>query len=124
MTVVCILSLVTYLSREAIMSVYTNDPTVQAICIQVFLLIAVNFLFDGIQGYLQGPIRAMGLQKRASYFAIACYYIVGIPLAWFLAMKRDLGVLGLNAGFSLAVAIQAIAYGFILYKSNWQEVAD
>ena len=66
----------------------------------------------------------MGLQKRASYFAIACYYIVGIPLAWFLAMKRDLGVLGLNAGFSLAVAIQAIAYGFILYKSNWQEVAD
>ena len=82
------------------------------------------FLFDGLQCYLQGPIRAMGLQQIASYFAIGCYYIVAIPVACILGFWADLGILGLQGGFFVAVFLQAIAYFCLLKTKNWQDVAD
>ena len=56
-----------------------------------------------MQGYFAGPIRAMGLQKTASYCAIACYYLLGIPLACLFAIKLGYGVLGLQIGSGVAV---------------------
>ena len=61
----------------------------------VFIIVAVMFLFDGGQCFLQGPIRAMGLQKKGSYYAIACYWIVGVPLSSLLGVWKDFGCLGL-----------------------------
>ena len=103
MTLVFVIALALFLLRQAILDFYTEDMAVQEICFSVFLVIAINFLFDGLQGYLQGPIRAMGLQQRASYFAIAVYWLFGVPFAAFLSFGKDLGVLGLQLGFSIAV---------------------
>ena len=102
-SLVIIIALSILLLRQAILDFYTDDIEVQEICFSVFLVIAINFLFDGLQIYLQGPIRAMGLQSTASYFAIGVYWMIGLPFAAFLSFKMDLGVLGLQLGFSIAV---------------------
>ena len=106
------------------MAFYTKEAEIQAICERVFLLIALSCLFDGFQGYLQGPIRAMGLQQAASYFALACYYLIAIPAACLLGFWAGYGVLGLQSGFFIAVIVQSIAYLGILRAKNWQDVAD
>ena len=56
------ISLAIIYTRQAVIEFYTDDEEVQEICMTVFLVVAVNFLFDGLQAYFQGPIRAMGLQ--------------------------------------------------------------
>ena len=61
----------------------------------ILVLLSFATLFDGSQGYMQGPIRAMGLQQIASYCAIGCYYVIGLPLAWLIAFKLNVGVIGL-----------------------------
>ena len=90
----------------------------------VLRLIALMNMFDCLQCYLQGPIRALGVQDRASYFALACYYLVGVPMAAVLGIVLDFGVMGLQGGMAIAVLIQAIAYIFIIRCSNWQKIAD
>ena len=56
------ISLAIIYTRQAVIEFYTDDEEVQDICMTVFLVVAINFLFDGLQAYFQGPIRAMGLQ--------------------------------------------------------------
>ena len=45
----------------------------------------------------------MGLQQKASYVAIGSFYILGIPVACMLALWKDFGVIGLEAGFGVAI---------------------
>lgn len=85
----------------------------------VLMLMSFNFLFRGMQGFLQGPIRAMGLQKIASYIAIGSFYILGIPIACLLACWKDYGVIGLEFGFGVALVMQATCYAVILCRSDW-----
>ena len=62
---------------------------------QVLTLVTFIFFFDCMQGFLQGPIRAIGLQGRASCYTIVLFYLLGLPLAIVLGFKLDLGVMGL-----------------------------
>ena len=124
MATILILSITTFFAREQIIAFYTEDAEVQAICVRVFALMACMFAFDGMQGYLQGPIRAMGLQQVASYCALGCYYLIGIPSACVLGFWVDLGVFGLQGGFFIAAVVLVMAYVCILKTKNWQDVAD
>ena len=47
----------------------------------------------------------MGLQHLASLYTFICYYGIGIPLACFFALKKDMGVIGLNLGIGIAIAL-------------------
>ena len=60
-SIVTAMGLMTYFARNKIAAFYTEEESVQALCSQVLIITSCLFLFDGMQGYLQGPIRAMGL---------------------------------------------------------------
>ena len=61
----------------------------------------------------------MGMQRIASYFAIACYYILCIPSACIFAFWFNFGVISLQAGFTIATAVQCLSYALIVLKSDW-----
>ena len=103
LTTVFILQLVIVFARDAIAQFYSSDEIVQKMTSTVLLLVALIFLFDGMQGYLQGPIRATGQQKWASLYTVICYYLVGIPLSCLLALKLQMGVIGLQIGVGLGI---------------------
>jgi len=90
----------------------------------VLLLVSVIFFFDGMQGYLQGPIREIGLQSKASCYTLICYYCVGVPLACYLALKKEMGVVGLQIGVGIAITAQFSSYLWVLHGTNWQTIAD
>lgn len=76
-------------------------------------------MIDGMQAILHGPIRALGLQHKASLIAIACHWKLGLPLAAILAFGCDLGVFGLMFGFSAATMTELISYAYIVMKEDW-----
>ena len=47
-SLVIIIALSILLLRQAILDFYTDDIEVQEICFSVFIVIAINFLFDGL----------------------------------------------------------------------------
>ena len=90
----------------------------------LLFLVGTNYLADGMQGYLQGPIRALHLQKKASYVSIVCMWLLGLPLAATFAFACDFGVRGLLMGFLAATALQATSYLVIVYRADWDEIAS
>ena len=49
---------------------------------------------------------------------------MGVPLACWLALKRDMGVLGLQIGVGVAISLQFFTYLTLLLRSDWQQIAD
>ena len=61
----------------------------------LLIVVAVSVFFDGIQVYLQGPIRAIGLQSKVSFLTLVSFYGIGLPLACLLSLYFSYGVIGL-----------------------------
>ena len=91
--------------RESIAKIYSTEPEMQQLTEHVLVLVTFIFFFDCMQGFLQGPIRAIGLQGRASCYTIVLFYLVGLPVACLLGFKFELGVMGLQAGVGLALML-------------------
>ena len=109
--------------RDLIAKAYSSDPQIQALTEKVLLIVSIGFFFDGLQGFFQGPIRAIGLQKWASLLTIFCYYGVGIPLSCLLAFKKEMGVVGLQLGVGIAMVCQFSVYLVTLMRSDWDQKA-
>ena len=60
-TALLVISLACFFGRQGITDLFTNVPAVNALTVTVMPILAVQYLFDGLQGYCQGPIRALGL---------------------------------------------------------------
>ena len=116
---ILLLCFITFVARGEIAACFSSDEDVREMATKLIMMAALMHIFRGSQGYLQGPIRAMGLQKRASYFAIASYWFLAIPLAAICAFKLDIGVIGLSVGLFFGVVFQACSYLHIVLRQNW-----
>mmetsp|Transcript_19650 Transcript_19650/g.23290 ORF Transcript_19650/g.23290 Transcript_19650/m.23290 type:complete len:208 (-) Transcript_19650:121-744(-) len=125
-TVITLLGAVTILARAAIVNFFTSsdNETLVGLTTQLMIVLGSCFMFDGMQAAMHGPIRALGLQKRASLIAITSYWLLGLPVAALLAFKCNMGVFGLMAGFAAAIILEFTAYAAILGTKNWQDVAN
>ena len=66
-----------------------------------------------------GIIKGIGRQLYAAFYSLACYYIIGLPLALALAFKYDKGIYGLWLGFTVACVILDVGLLLIIELSNW-----
>ena len=70
-------------------------------------------------------IRALALQKLASYIALAAYYIFTIPLAFILCFVGSMNVAGLWTGIGVGCVIQAYFYIHLCtFTAEWDQIAD
>ena len=84
----------------------------------VYILV-LAFTFDMYQGSLQGVIRALNVQTKASYLAIAAFYLVSIPLACILVFVRGMNVMGLWIGMAAGITLQGIFYAALVLMTDW-----
>ena len=72
---------------------------------------------------IQGCIRALGLQTKASIIAICCYYIISIPAAALLTFVGGFGNMGLWYGLYLGVIVQLILDFVLIVRADWRDLA-
>ncbi|MBK7830357.1 MATE family efflux transporter [Nannocystis sp.] len=93
--------------------VYSGDPQVLALA-AVLLPIAGAFqLFDGTQVVGGGVLRGMGRTRPAALFNLLGYYVLGLPVAYYLAFEAGMGVAGIWWGLTvglMAVALLLVAW--------------
>lgn len=104
----CLSAVFVFFARHWLAAIYTND--VQVIMIAAsFLAIAAAFqFFDGTQAVAVGILRGLQDTKWPSFLALIAYWVIGLPLGYFLAFKSGLNGEGIWWGLFAGLALIAI----------------
>jgi MATE family multidrug resistance protein len=96
--------------RDGLPALYNDDPGVLAFAAGLLPIAACFQLFDGVQVVGGGILRGMGRTRAAAVFHLVGFYVLGLPLAWWLTFERGIGLPGLWWGLALGLAAVAIAF--------------
>ncbi len=103
------------LFRGPIASIYSTDPAVLAVAVQLLLFGAIFQFSDGLQIAAAGALRGIKDTRVPLFIMIFAYWIVGIPLSWWLGIHlggEGAGIwVGLIVGLTIAAA--ALTWRFV-----------
>ncbi|MGH8444293.1 MAG: MATE family efflux transporter, partial [Solimonas sp.] len=103
------------LAPGLIVSLYTNVESVAKIAVGFFAYAAVFQIVDCIQATANGALRGIKDTRVPMLITVAAYWVVGLPLAAYLALRTDFGPAGIWCGFigGLTVAAAGLATRFL-----------
>src|SRR5271154_853021 len=92
---------------HSIVRIYSPDPQVLAIGIPLLALAAAFQVFDGIQTATTGSLRGLGHTKEPMLINLIGYWVLGLPLGYFLCFHARLGVFGVWIGLTISLVFIA-----------------
>jgi MATE family multidrug resistance protein len=96
------------LFRNAVVHLYTNDPSVQAIAISLLLMAAVFQIADGVQIGAAGALRGYKDTKMPMVINMFSYWALGFPLAYMATITFRAPPSYIWGGFVLGLTVAAI----------------
>ncbi len=94
--------------------IYTDDPAVIAIAVELLFLAAVFQLSDGVQVSCAGILRGLNDTRVPMGITVVAYWLVGLPIGLALGFALDLGArgmwMGMIAGLTAAALLLAARY--------------
>ncbi len=111
-----LLAAVTFLVwPRPLIELYTSDARVLAVGPALLGIVAAFEVFDGIQTVSTGALRGLGETRAPMLANLVGYWVLGLPLGFFLCFGMRWGIYGLWIG--LTVALIAIALAVLV---RWQ----
>jgi MATE family multidrug resistance protein len=71
-------------------------------------------LFDGLQVTLSGVLRGLSVTRQSSIAVFIGYWLLGIPLGYFLGFHQNMEAQGFWIGLAVALALVAIMLSVVL----------
>ena len=102
---------------------YTTDEKVVTLVAKLLVPLAVYTAFDGALCVASGAIKACGKQWVAGPVVLFAYYVVGIPLAYYLAFTKGTGAMGLAIGATVGTVIHAAIIIVAVWRTDWPREA-
>ena len=107
-------------TRNHFAKIFSNDPRVVTLTVQVLPYVALVEIADGLNGSCGGSLRGMGRQHIGATVNIVSYYCGALPLGIYLAKKAGWGLSGLWVGQCIALYLVGIGEWVIVAFSNWE----
>lgn len=102
-----------YLFRGTIAGLYSNDPAVTVVAMELMVFVAVYQLVDDTQVTAMGALRGFKDTRTPLFIALIAYWAVGFPVGMALGfgwieLPTFQGVRGFWVGLSLGLAVAAV----------------
>jgi MATE family multidrug resistance protein len=105
-----LLAAVTFLAwPKPLIELYTRDARVLAIGPGLLGIVAAFEIFDGIQTVSTGALRGLGETRAPMVANLVGYWVLGLPLGFYLCFVMRWGIYGLWIGLTLALVVIALA---------------
>jgi multidrug resistance protein, MATE family len=116
-------------------SFFSPDEEVVAETTKVIPLLAIYVFGDGIQAALNGIIKGCGRQCIVMPIVVIAYWIVGVPLAYYLAFVQHDGIMcddsffcgvrGLVTGMAAGTYVHMVLLALVVAgTTNWRKEAE
>ncbi len=108
--VMCLTAAMMYLLPYAIVKIYSKDLAVIEVAAQLLLMAAIFQISDGLQASAMGALRGLKDTRVPMFVNIIAYWIIGIPLGYYLGIVRSMGAKGLWIGMIAGLTFAAISH--------------
>jgi len=112
LVVMALWGLIFIVGRNFLPQLYIEDMEVIAIAAPLIVIAGFFQLADGTQVVCLGALRGMQDVKIPSLFIFIAYWVVGLPLGYFLGFKMGYGAIGIWTGLLIGLTLTAIAMFF------------
>lgn len=101
------------LFRVPLIRMFTEEQVVIEIASKLMIMAALFQFFDGLQAISLGLLRGMNDTRIPSVISLVAYWVVAVPLAYFLGFYLDWKMTGIWIALTLSLVIAAI---FLYYR--------
>ena len=95
---------------------FVNDPEVIGIAASILVIVGIFQVFDGVQVTSAAMLRGLHDTRMPAVMGFIAYWIVGLPVAAFLAMNRGMGATGIWWGLAVGLAGACVALAPRLWR--------
>lgn len=113
MTFMALAGLSLYIFPDFILSLFTKDQELVILGGSILMVCAMFQIFDGAQVTLSGILRGVGITKPTFIIVALGYWLIGLPLGYYLGYTLKLNTLGFWIG--LAFSLLAISISLFIY---------
>lgn len=93
--------------RSYLVGLFVIEPEVFDIAVQLMILAAAFQVFDGVQAVNLGILRGIRDVKIPLWVAIFAYWVIAIPLGYFIGIYLKYGIFGIWIGLTSGLVITA-----------------
>ncbi len=104
------------LAGRAITSAFTPAPDVAALAAQLLVVAAFFQLFDGGQVISVGALRGLHDVRVPTVITFIAYWVISLPLGYWLAFHTSLGAVGLWTGLAVGLGCAALLLGWRFHR--------
>jgi len=111
---------------ESLIRLFTADSRVVAAGVSLLSVAAVFQLFDGVQVVATGALRGAGDTRTPLAWSLTGYWLLGLPVGYYLCFNRGWGALGLWIGLSLGLIVVGCVLLWVWHRrtSRWRRDGD
>jgi multidrug resistance protein, MATE family len=102
---------------------FTHDPVVIAAAVPLLLVGAAFQFFDGVQVTATGALRGMGNTHAGLIVQLVGYWVLGLPVGWWLGFHRKMGAVGLWVGLCVGLMFAGVALITVWARTVKRDVA-
>ncbi|EAZ62969.2 predicted protein [Scheffersomyces stipitis CBS 6054] len=111
-----------FFGRKWLATLFTDDDDVLEISTDILRLVAINQIGDAYNVIGAGVLRGQGRQRIGSILNMISYYVIALPVGYYLAFHVGLGLHGLWFGLIAGVATLALGEFICIYTSDWNRI--
>ena len=111
-----------FVFRDAVVSLYTDDPVVQGIAISLLFMAAIFQVADGVQVGAAGALRGYKDTRLPMVITAFAYWALGFPLAYLAAITYELAPEYIWGGFVLGLSVAAVLLSWRYFRLSREAI--
>lgn len=110
------------LNAPTLIQLFTSDPEVVNAGVLSLQIISVGYVFFGYAMVLSASFNGAGDTRTPTITNFICFWLIEIPLAYFLAVSSEWGPSGVYWAIAISEGILALLLIYIFRKGKWKLV--
>jgi Na+-driven multidrug efflux pump len=103
-----------------IVSIYTTDPNVAPHATACLRIVSTGFVFFAYGLVFTQSFNGAGDTWTPTWINLGCFWVWQIPLAWLLAIRLEMGPIGVFIAMTVAFSTLAVVSGVIFRRGWWK----
>jgi putative MATE family efflux protein len=116
-----IVGLVFFIFAPQIAAFFTSDPRVAPHATSCLRIVSTGFVFFAYGLVFTQSFNGAGDTWTPTWINLGCFWVFQIPLAWLLAIRMEMGPIGVFIAMTVAFSLLAVVSGVIFRRGWWKQ---